>query len=349
MFLQLQKASFTNTLLQAQGDLWRSQTGSGERTLPGLALKDQLATYGFCWLAPSVMDSSKWVFGNILSQSNTFNYIQIHPTALHKAKHLLDQKTQWEILDKFGVLLKDIQDPSSQETYKILAFLGTLVIQKFRTDVWTALFKFCDSEWKEESELKKELALSGQLPLDYENVLAFAPTRFTRIKYSNKYKFSLQERWEILFHSEDKWEKQELRKAWKNKPYRLYFERCYSTISTVCDAETAKCWEYLLVQTQFARSNFLLPSPAKHSFLQKQSLQGQLSRIYWVPLQHNSWAMSNTLRTLPVKGSPQDKWNNWSVDYYCPIPDEYESPTELFMGKLKPLQVLQRFQKKRNI
>ena len=346
MFLQLQKAFFTNVLLQAQGDLWRDQKRSGEKVLVGLNLKNQLATYKFCWLSESVMDWNRWVFGKSLSQSNSFNYIQIHPTALHKTKHLIEQKDQWEILDKFGVLLQKMQDPSSHDTYKILAFLGTLVIQKFRTDVWTALFKFCESEWNEEVELKREEALGGRLPLDFLNILSFAPSRFARIKYSNKHKLNLQERWEILFHSHDKWDKQELRKAWKDKPYRLYFEKCYSTILNSCDAETAKLWEYLLVQTQFARCNFLLPSPSKHSFLQKQSLKGQLSKIYWVPIQHSSWTMSDELRTLPEKGTVEDRWEKWGIDYYCPIPDKYESPDGLFLGKLKPLQVLQRFEKK---
>ncbi|RPB00733.1 hypothetical protein L873DRAFT_1842922 [Choiromyces venosus 120613-1] len=161
--------------------IFREKTGSRERNLPSLGLKNQLATYKFCWLHPSVID---WT--------------------LHKAKHLLHQKTQWEILEKFEELLKEIDDPSSKKTYKILAFLGTLVIQKFRTDVWTTLFKFCDSEWKEDPELTKELALSGQLPLDHSNILDFSPSRLSRIKYSNKYKFSLQERWEILFHSGDR-------------------------------------------------------------------------------------------------------------------------------------------------
>ena len=152
------------------------------------------------------------------------------------------------------------------------------------------------------------MALNGQLPLDYDNVLGFAPSRFTRIKYSNKHKLSLQERWEILFHTSDKWEQKELRKAWKDKPYRLYIEKCYSMISAACDAETAKCWEYLLVQTQFARANFLLPSPAKHSFLQRQTSTQHVSKIYWVPLQHQSWPISSGLRALPEKGSPEDKW-----------------------------------------
>ena len=348
MFLQLQKASYTNTLLQAQGDLWRSHTGSGEKLVAGLGLKDKLAKYNFCWLSPCVMDWNKWIFGKILSQSTTFDYIQIHPTALHKTKQLLYQKSQWEILEKFGELLMDIQDCTSQETYRILAFLGTMVIQKFGTDVWTALLKFCNCEWKEDTEKKRELAQRGQLALDYKNIVDFAPSRFTRIKYSNKHKLSLQERWEILFHTSDKWEKQELRKAWKDKPYRQYFEKCYSMISASCDTETAKCWEYLLVQTQFARGNFLLPSPAKHSFLQKQTVQGQLSKIYWVPLKHQSWVMSSDLRTLPEKGSSEDKWDKWSIDYYCPIPNEYESPDLLFMERLEPLKVLERFQRKRS-
>ena len=294
------------------------------------------------------MDWNKWIFGKILSQSTTFDYIQIHPTALHKTKQLLYQKSQWEILEKFGELLKDIQDCTSQETYRILAFLGTMVIQKFRTDVWTALLKFCDCEWKEDTEKKRELAQRGQLALDYKNIVDFAPSRFTRIKYSNKHKLSLQERWEILFHTSDKWEKQELRKAWKDKPYRQYFEKCYSMISASCDTETAKCWEYLLVQTQFARGTFLLPSPAKHSFLQKQTVQGELSKIYWVPLKHQSWVMSSDLRTLPEKGSSEDRWDKWSIDYYCPIPNEYESPDLLFMERLEPLKVLERFQRKRS-
>ncbi|PUU78643.1 hypothetical protein B9Z19DRAFT_1126319 [Tuber borchii] len=278
MFLQLQKASFTNSLLESQGDLWRSQTAVGVKNRSGLGLKNQLAAYKFCWLLPAVTDWDKWTFEKSFSQSTAFDYIHIHPTALHKSNHLLHQKSQWEILERFGELLREIEDCSSHETYRILAFLGTIVIQKFRTDVWTALFKFCDSEWKEDSETKKEMALKGQLPLDYDNVLSFSPSRFARIKYSNKHKLNLQERWEILFHTQDKWEEQELRKAWKDKPYRLYFEKCYTLISEACDAKTAQCWEYLLVQTQFARANFLLPSPAKHSFLQKQTQVGQVSK-----------------------------------------------------------------------
>jgi len=147
MFLQLQRGSFTNTLLQAQGDLWRSQIRTGPNLVPGLGLKDSLAKYNFCWITPSTLDWNHWVFEKMFSQSTTFNYIHIHPTALHKAKDLLSQKSQWELLEKFGELLREIQDSSSQKTYKILAFLGTMVIQKFRTDVWTALFKFCDFQW----------------------------------------------------------------------------------------------------------------------------------------------------------------------------------------------------------
>ncbi|KAG0129755.1 hypothetical protein HOY82DRAFT_540592 [Tuber indicum] len=349
MFLQLQKASFSNTMLEAKGDLWRSQSRTGERTLAGLGLKDQLATYRFCWLSPSVMNWSKWAFGSALAASNTFSYIQIHSTALPKAKHLLQQKSQWEILEKLGELLKEIQDVTSQQVYKILAYMGTLVIQRFRIDVWTSLFKFCDPEWIEEVEVKKKLALSGLLPLDYENVLSFAPTRFCRIKYSNKYKYSLQDMWEILFHSEDKWEKQELRKAWKDKAYRLYFQKCYSIISSACDSETARLWEYLLVQTQFVRSNFLLPSPSKHKFLQKQSQSGQLSSIYWVPIQHSSWVMSDSLRRLSKKGSEEDRWKMWTIDYYSSLTDKYESPDKLFMEKLPAEQVLERFLQERTV
>ncbi|PUU72132.1 hypothetical protein B9Z19DRAFT_1069999 [Tuber borchii] len=346
MFLQLQKASFTNSLLESQGDLWRSQTAVGVKNRSGLGLKNQLAAYKFCWLSPAMIDWNKWTFGKSFSQSTAFDYIQIHPTALHKTNHLLYQKSQWEILERFAELLREIEDCSSHETYRILAFLGTMVIQKFRIDVCTALFKFCDSEWKEDSETKREMALKGQLPLDYDNVLSFSPSRFARIKYSNKHKLNLQERWEILFHTQDKWEEQDLRKAWKDKPYRLYFEKCYTLISEACDAKTAQCWEYLLVQTQFARANFLLPSPAKHSFLQKQTQVGQVSKIYWVPLQHESWPLSVGWRTLPVKGSQGDQWKKWSIDYYSPIPEEYESPSNLFMEKLQPQQVLDRFLKK---
>jgi len=280
MFLQLQKASFTSTLLQAQGNLWKSQEERGEHQVSGLGLKDKLAIYRLCWLSPSIMDWNTSVFEKRFYQSTAFNFIQIHSTALHKTKQLFYQKSQWEILEKFGEILRDIQDSSSKETYKILAFVGTIVIQKFRSDVWTALFNFCDCEWQENRELKKEKALNGQLPLNYKNVIGFSPSRFSRIKSSNKHKLSLQERWEILFHTSDKWEKQELRKAWKDKPYRLYFDNCYSLISDSCDAATASYWEYLLVQKTFARANILLPSPAKHCFLQKQTLAGQLSKIY---------------------------------------------------------------------
>ncbi|KAG0123165.1 hypothetical protein HOY82DRAFT_544328 [Tuber indicum] len=204
MFLQMQKCCFSNILLEAQGDLWRSQTGTGEKYTPGLALKDQLATYKFCWLSKSILDWRNWAFGNILSKSTTFNYIQFHPTSLRKAKHWLYEKTQSEFLERFGELLKAIHDSASHDTYKILAFLGTQVIQTFRTDVWKALFKFCNSEWTQDAELRVDLALSGQLPLDCENILGFAPSRFSRIKLSNRYKFFLQERWEILFHVYDK-------------------------------------------------------------------------------------------------------------------------------------------------
>jgi len=73
MFFQLQKASFSNTLLQAQGNLWNSQTRIGEKRVPGLGLKEKLAIYRFCWLASSVMDWNKWVFEKIFSQSIAFN------------------------------------------------------------------------------------------------------------------------------------------------------------------------------------------------------------------------------------------------------------------------------------
>jgi hypothetical protein len=51
---------------------------------------------------------------------------------------------------------------------------------------------------------------------------------------------------------------------------------------------------------------------------------------------------------LPEKGSSEDKWDKWSIDYYCPIPNEYESPDLLFMERLEPLKVLERFQRKRS-
>ncbi|PUU73396.1 hypothetical protein B9Z19DRAFT_1069019 [Tuber borchii] len=219
-----------------------------------------------------------------------------------------------------------------------------MVIQKFRTDIWAALFKFAEPEWKDNTTLKREQALSGVLPLDYENVIGYAPSRFTRIKYSNKHKLTLQERWEILFYSNDKWDQQDLRKSWKEKPFRLFFQKCYDTIATTCDLATARSWEYLLLQTQFARSNFLLPSPSKYSFLQKYSKRGQLSKIYWVLIQHNSWEISSEIRTLPDKDSLADRWHMWSIDYTSPIPTQYQSPGSLFMEHLKPFHVLQRLE-----
>ncbi|PUU72138.1 hypothetical protein B9Z19DRAFT_1069995 [Tuber borchii] len=274
MFLQLQKASFTSVLLQAQGELWKSPSKLENKVKYGLGLRYQLEKFNFCWLSPSLLNWSNWSPEASFSDSNAFNYIPIHKTALGKTKYLLAERTEWEILERFARLLREIQDPSSHITYKILAFLGTMVIQKFRRDIWAALFKFAEPEWKDNTTLKREQALSGVLPLDYENVIGYAPSRFTRIKYSNKHKLTLQERWEILFHSDDKWDQQDLRKSWKEKPFRLFFQKCYDTIATTCDLATARSWEYLLLQTQFARSNFLLPSPSKYSFLQKYSKRG---------------------------------------------------------------------------
>ena len=344
MFLQLQRASCTSSLLQAQGDLWKSYSNSGDQMRYGLGLKNQLENFNFCWLSPFLLNWKTWSPEHAFSASTAFNYIPIHKSALGKTRHLLTQKTELEILERFARLLREIQDPSSHITYRILAFLGTMVIQKFRSDIWSALLKYCEPEWKDDIESKKAKALSGLLPLDYENVIGYSPSHFSRVKYSNKHKLTLQERWEILFHSDDKWDQQDLRKAWKEKPFRILFQKCYNTIVTTCDLETARYWEYLLLQTQFARSNFLLPSPSKHSFLQKLSQKGQPSRIYWVLIKHNSWEMSSSIRTLPERNSEQDKWQYWSLDYTFPIPTEYQSPDSLFLEHLKSSDVLERLE-----
>jgi len=345
MFLQLVKASYTTILLPAYGDLWRETIGSGDNTIAGLSMKSQLEIFKFGWLPFSIIDWNRWRLDQVFSKSKAFKFIHIHSTGRNKTRYLLSQKNEWEIAEQLGGLLKRLGDPNSHKTYKILAFLGTMVIQKFRTDVWSALFKFSAPEWIEQAAEKKEKALKGQLPLDYENIISFAPSKFSRIKFSNKHKINLQERWEILFHTNDKWDKQEMRKAWNDKPYRLFFQKCLTTITSCCDLETARCWEYLLVQTQFVRSNFLLPSPSKYSFLQRNSSKGELPRIYWVPLQHNSWEKDPELRILPAKGSKEDQWSQWYIDYSSAIPAKYQSPDILFMEKLQYEQVLERFEK----
>ena len=205
--------------------------------------------------------------GSRFHNSSAFEFIQIHSSALLKTTSLLHQRTTLEILDQFGSLLSEINNPHSPKTYLLLAYLGTMVIQSFRSDIWTSLERFCECQWQDEDWL--ELAKQGRISLDYKNVIGFNRERFARIQYSNKYKYSLQERWEILFHWDDKWDKSNIRKVWKDWPYRLFFKKCYENISQICGIDTAKRWEYLLVQTQFARSNSLLPSPSKNALLQR--------------------------------------------------------------------------------
>jgi len=186
----------------------------------------------------------------------------------------------------------------------------------------------------------------GYIPLDFEHVMGFNPARFARIQFSNKHKYCLQERWEILFHQNDEWEKKDLRKGWKNWPYRMLFQKSYKIIEQTCGIETAKSWEYLLVQSKFARSNFLLPSPCKQSLLQRQTRKGQVARIYWVSLLHNSWKNCDSLRKLPEKNQEQDRWENWETDYHQPIPEHYESPDDLYYQDLEPGEMIKKIMKK---
>ena len=344
IFLHLQKASFTNALLESYGDIWRDQPkDTSKKQYPGLGMQRQLALFNIAWLPLDSIIWRNWSLHSKYVNTEAFEFIQIHSTALIKARSLLEQKTGLEIIDLFGSTLIKINNPESYKTYQLLAYMGTMVIKEFRADVWCALERFCDCLWTDKERLKK--AKMGYIPLDFENVIGFNPARFARIQVSNKHKYSLQERWEILFHDNDEWEKKDLRKGWKNWPYRIFFQKCFKIIAQICGIETAKSWEYLLVQSKFARSNFLLPSPCKQSLLQRQRRKGQVARIYWVPLLHNSWKNSRGLRKLPEKNHGQDRWENWETDYEEPIPEHYESPDDLYKQELNPGEMIKKVMK----
>jgi len=341
MFLQLQKASYTNVLLESMGDIWRDfPTPNSKVNYPGLGISKQLHQFNFAWLPMDTINWNNWTMGSRFQSTSVFEFIQIHSGALYKTSALLQQRTTLEILDQFGSLLSHINNPDSPKTYRLLAYMVTMVIQNFRANVWTALARFCECQWEDTERL--QLAKEGKISLDYKNVLYFNSERFARIQYSNKYKYSLQERWEILFHWNDKWDKDDIRKAWKDWPYRLFFRKCYEEISQICGIGTAKSWEYLLVQTKFARSNFLLPSPSKHALLQRQTKKGKLAKIYWVPLVHHLWKDGSTARKLPKRNEGEDRWEFWEIDYIFPMSEDYEVGDKLYCEEFTPEQIIQR-------
>ncbi|KAG0123463.1 hypothetical protein HOY82DRAFT_544235 [Tuber indicum] len=339
MFLQFQKASYSHVLLESFGDLWRyNSIHNSKKDYPGLGMKIQLEIFNFAWLPLDTVDWQCWRLGEKYQNTSIFNFIQIHSGALHKSNSLLQKKEALDLVNQFGKLLSQINNSGSYNTYLILAYLGTMIIQRFRIDVWTSLEQFCECQWSDEGKIK--LAKEGIVSLDYQNVIEFNPEKFTRIRQSNKYKYSLDERWEILFHWDDIWEKNDIRKTWRNWPYRLLFQKCYQTVQQVCGTDTVQSWEYLLVKSKFARSNFLLPSPSKQFLLQRHTVKGQATRIYWVPLMHSSWKDVNVIRKLPQKNQKQDRWEYWEIDYSLPIPQEYELPDQLYGESLKPEQII---------
>jgi len=341
IFFHLQKASFTNVLLEANGDIWRDKPlPTSKKQYPGLGIQRQLKLYNIAWLPTDTISWNNWSLHSKYQNTAAFEFIQIHATALIKAGSLLEHKIGLEIVEQFGNAIAQINNPESYKTYRLLAYMGTMVIQRFRADVWTALARFCDCLWTDEGQLNK--AKIGLVPLDYQNILSFNPARFARVQFSNKHKYCLQERWEILFHCNDEWEKKDLRKTWKNWPYRRFFQKSYDIILQTCGSATVKSWEYQLVQGKFARSNFLLPSPCRQSLLQRQTRKGQLARIYWVSLAHNSWQDSTSLRKLPQKDMGQDKWEYWEADYHLPIPEHYESPEDLYCQELEPHEMIKK-------
>lgn len=341
LFLQLQKASYSNVLLESLGDLWRDNPSSSSKVnSPGLGMSKQLKIYNFAWLPLDALNWNSWSMGSRFHSSSAFEFIQIHSSALLKTSSLLNQRTTLEILDQFGALLSQINNPHSPKTYCLLAYMGTMVIQSFRRDIWTSLERFCECQWQDKERL--ELAKKGGISLDYKNVIGFNRERFARIQYSNKYRYSLQERWEILFHWEDKWDKNNFRQVWKNWPYRLFFKKCYNDISQICGIDTAKSWEYLLVQTQFARSNCLLPSPSKNALLQRQTKKGEQAKIYWVPLIHHQWKDGTTPRQLPKRNEKDDRWECWDIDYVFPMCEDYEVGDKLYCEELTPEQMMKR-------
>jgi hypothetical protein len=341
LFLQLQKASYSNVLLEGMGDIWRDDPIPNSKiTYAGLGIRKQLQQFNFTWLPLDAIDWNTWRMGPKLQNTAAFEFIQIHSSALFKTNSLLQQRLTLETLDQFGTLLSHINNPDSPKTYRLLAYMGTMVIQKFRADIWTALEKFCECHWLDKELLPQ--AQKGMIPLDYKNILEFNRDRFARLQYSNKYKYSLQERWEVLFHWNDKWDRDDFRRVWKDWPFRLFFRKCYEQISHICGIGTAKSWEYLLVQTKFARSNFLLPSPSKNALLQRQTKKGEQAKIYWVPIQHNSWELGTPIRKLPGRNSKEDRWEFWEVDYIFPLSGEYEVPDRLYGEELTPEEIIEK-------
>ena len=314
MFLQLQRNSVSSTILEAAGDLWRDYPIATSRVQSrGLGLKVALGRYNFAWIPQDSLDLTTWTMGTRFQQSTAFTFIQL-PIHLHsKTPILLQKQTDLDILQDFRKLLSKINNPQSKNTYKTLSYLGTMAIKHFRRDIWTSLNNFCPCLWNNEQKL--QAALNGQVPLELNNVSNFNPSRYSQIRYSNKHHFTLQERWEILFHWDDRWDQQNLRQAWKNWPFRIFFQSCYTMISEICNLETANIWESQLVQRQFVRSNLLLPSPSKQNLLQRNTAKGCKPRIYWVPLMHCSWTEEATSLTLPTAYSISDKWESWQIDY----------------------------------
>ena len=346
IFLHLQKASFTNVLLETLGDIWRGEPRPNSRiTYSGLGLQRQLERWNVCWLEADTINWRNWTLGEKYQNTAAFEFIQIHSTVLHKTSNLLQQKTDLEIIDQFGIALEKINNAESYQTYQLLAYMGTLVLQSFRGNVWTALERFCQCQWQEQTKLQD--AKEGKVPLDYESVMTFNSSRFTRVQFSNKHKYSLQERWEILFHWGDNWEGKELRKAWSAWHYRRIFQKCYETIARVCGESTAQRWEYQLVQNKFARTNGLLPSPCRQSLLQRQTRKGEAAKIYWMPICHKSWEVDNEERKLPARDQKEDRWEYWECDYNLPIPDKFELSEKLYGEDIEAEEMLKKVLRRR--
>ena len=339
MFLQLQRNSISSTILEAAGDLWRDYPTSTSRVqCRGLGLKVPLGLFNFAWIPQDSLDLITWTMGTRFQQSTAFTFIQL-PAHLHaKTPVLLQKRSALAILNDFRQVLSKINNPQSKHTYRILSYLGTMAIQHFRTDIWTALNNFCSCLWN--NDVKLDAALKGRIGLQSTEIINFNPSRYSRIRYSNKHQFTLQDRWEILFHWDDRWEEQNLRQAWKNWPFRIFFQTCYTMISEVCNSDTARLWESQLVQRPFVRSNLVLPSPSKQNILQRNTSKGNQPRIYWVPLKHCSWTKESTTRLLPKAYSQEDKWDNWEIDYELPIMNLAYQVEPLYQERQSPIDFL---------
>jgi len=136
IFFHLQKASFTNVLLESCGDIWRDEPQpTSKKQYPGLGMQRQLQLFNIGWLPLDSILWRNWSLHSKYQNTEAFEFIQIHSTALMKASSLLEKKTGLEIIDQFGSVLLHINNPQSYKTYQLLAYMGTMVIKRFRADV----------------------------------------------------------------------------------------------------------------------------------------------------------------------------------------------------------------------